>query len=250
MTTYPDLKDKIALITGSTNGIGYEIAKSLASNHVQVILNYFHSDKDAIKAFKFIKKKSPNSVLIKTDVSNPTEIIKLFQEIKKTFGHLDILVNNAAQVFEPALTAEITPQSWNKTIDACLTGPFFCIQQAIKIMTHHGKIINISSTSGISGSSTSPAYAAAKAGLINLTLTYSKELAPKINVNAIAPGITNTRWHHSKPISVIQQICGNIPLKRIGKTIDIANSVLFLASKSSDYVTGQVLVINGGSSLK
>ena len=187
------LKNKVALITGSSRGIGKAIAIEFAKNGATVVVNYNENEKEAEKTIIEIKKYSPKSFAIKADVSKIEEVKNIFIQIKEKFGKVDILVNNAG-VRKDNLIIKTSQEEWSEIIDVNLKGTFNCIQEATKLMIlNGGKIINITSVVGIIGNPGQAAYTASKAGVIALTKTAAKELAElKITVNAIAPGLIET----------------------------------------------------------
>jgi 3-oxoacyl-[acyl-carrier protein] reductase len=244
--------NKVVLITGSSHGIGKGIAQRLGKKGAIVVINYLKSKKAADEIVKEInQQKKGSAIAIKADVSKINSVAKMTRQIIKKFNRIDILINNAGIVYEPADWINISPKNWDKTIATNLTGVFNCIKTIAPIMTKQkkGNILNISSIAGLFGNTYCPAYSASKAGVINLTPTFAKELAPYINVNSLAPGLTNTRWHKYKDKEYKQNAIKNIPLKRIGEIDDIVNAVEFLISEKSSFITGQTLIIDGGTTL-
>lgn len=252
MLSNGSFKNKVILITGASHGIGKGCAFYFASQQATVIINYLKSKKAANEIVKTINQSQKGqAIAIKADVSKINQVDKMINQIIKKYNKIDILVNNAGIVYTPADWKNISPTNWNKTINTNLTGVFNCIKIVAPIMMKQkkGKILNISSTSGIFGNAYSPAYTTSKAGVVNLTQAFAKELAPYINVNSIAPGQTNTRWHKYKNEKDKQNIINNTPLRRMGKIDDIVNAVEFLISEKSNFITGQTLIIDGGATL-
>jgi len=242
------LKNKIALITGSSRGIGKATALLFAKEGAKVIVNYFSSEKEAFAVVDDIKKLGSDAIAIKCDVSKETDVKKMVQKIIDKFGKIDILVNNAGIVFDVPFFDRSVEQ-WKKTLDVNLLGTFLCSkyvsQQMLK--TNGGKIINISSTNGIN--SFSPAamdYDSSKAGIIILTRDLAKELAPKIQVNSIAPGWVDTEMNKDLPKDFVEEETAKIYLKRFAKPEEIAKAILFLASDEASYITGSILKVDGG----
>jgi 3-oxoacyl-[acyl-carrier protein] reductase len=187
-------------------------------------------------------------IAVKADVSSISEVENLVIEVLNTFGSIDILVNNAG-ITRDNLIVRMTEKEFDDVIDTNLKGAFICTKAVSRVMIKQksGKIINVSSVIGIVGNSGQSNYAAAKAGLIGFTKSMAKELAKRgINVNAVAPGFVQTDMTSSLPEKVKEEFIKSIPLMRIGKPEDIAKGVAFLASEYSDYITGQVINIDGG----
>jgi len=242
------LKNKIALITGSSKGIGKATALLFAKEGAKIVVNYFSSEKEAFAVVDEIKKIGSDAIAIKCDVSKETDVKKMVQKIIDKFGKIDILVNNAGIVFDVPFFDRSVEQ-WKKTLDVNLLGTFLCSkyvsQQMLK--TNGGKIINISSTNGIN--SFSPAamdYDSSKAGIIILTRDLAKELAPKIQVNSIAPGWVDTEMNKDLPKDFVEEETAKIYLKRFAKPEEIAKAILFLASDEASYITGSILKVDGG----
>jgi 3-oxoacyl-[acyl-carrier protein] reductase len=242
------LKGKTAVVTGGSRGIGKSIALELASKGANVVVNYTKNIESAEAVVGEIKAMGVSGMAIKADVSNNAEVENLVNEVLNTFGSIDILVNNAG-ITRDNLIIRMTEKDFDDVINTNLKGAFICTKAVSKVMIKQkaGKIINISSVVGIIGNAGQSNYAAAKAGLIGFTKSMAKELAKRgINVNAVAPGFIETDMTSKLPEKVKEEFINNIPLTRIGKPQDIAKTVLFLASEYSDYITGQVINIDGG----
>lgn len=241
------LEGKVALVTGCKQGIGYGIALSLAENGAEVILNDISiSEEDDI--YKEISKMGEKAVCMSADISKEEDVDSIFYKIQSKFGKLDILVNNAG-ITRDAMSQKMTMEQWNQVIGVNLTGTFLCAKAAVRLMEEAGggSIINFSSLAGVKGNIGQANYSSTKAAVIGLTKTLSLEYAgKKIRVNAIAPGIIDTPMTQTIPDTVIENMISRIPLQRMGTPRDIANVVLFLASSRSDYITGQVIHVNGG----
>ena len=241
------LKDKVALITGSSRGIGEATALLFAKEGARVVVNHSKSDKEVDEDVKKIKKIGSDSIAIKCDVSDEKEVKKMVEKTMETFGRIDILVNNAGIVFDVPF-AERTVEQWKKTLDVNLLGVFLCSKYVAPHMSKNGgRIVNISSTSGVNSFSTeSMDYGAAKAGVIILTRTLAKELAPKILVNSIAPGWIDTYMNKDLPKDYVEKETEKIYLKRFAKPEEVAKAILFLSSDDASYITGITLIVDGG----
>ncbi len=235
------LKDKVVLITGSSRGIGKAIALELNKKGCKVIINYSKDKDNAEQVAKLV-----NSIAIKADVSNFEECKSMVDEIISKYGKIDFLINNAGMVQDKTFR-NMTKEEWHKVIDVDLNSMFNVTKQVIENMVNqnYGKIINISSVSGQIGFFGQTNYSAAKAGVIGFTKSLSREVASKgITVNAIAPGIIDKGLGKKIPKEVLDKYLENVPLKRMGKTEEIAHAVVFLLE--NDYITGQVINVNGG----
>ncbi|WP_271629532.1 3-oxoacyl-[acyl-carrier-protein] reductase [Caldicellulosiruptor sp. DIB 104C] len=242
------LKDKVALITGASRGIGRAIALKFGQNGANVVINYSSSEFQAQTLKEEIEKLGVKALTIKCDVSNSEEVNAMFSQIEKEFGRLDILVNNAG-ITKDGLILRMNKEDFDKVIAINLKGAFLCAKAASKIMVkqREGNIINISSVVGIIGNVGQTNYAASKAGIIGLTKSLAKELASRnIRVNAIAPGFIKTDMTEVLSDKVKEMMLSSIPLGRFGEAEEVANVALFLASSLSSYITGQVIVVDGG----
>lgn len=242
------LKDKVALITGASRGIGRAIALKFAQNGANVIINYSSSQSQAEELKEEIEKIGTKAMIIKCDVSNADEVSQMFSQVEKEFGRLDILVNNAG-ITKDGLILRMDEEDFDKVIAINLKGAFLCARAAAKMMVKQrsGNIINISSVVGIAGNIGQANYAASKAGIIGLTKSLAKELASRnIRVNAIAPGFIKTDMTEVLSDKVKEVMLSSIPLGRFGEADEVANVALFLASNLSSYITGQVIVVDGG----
>lgn len=246
------LKDKTALITGGARGIGGTTAFLFAKEGAKVgILDLREEGLRKIK--DQAKKKGIALTTFVGDVSKKDQIESVMQEFVQEFGRIDVLVNNAGiAISRPFL--EKTVEDWKKTLEVNLIGIFVCSQAAARYMLEQksGKIINISSIRGIDhcGREGIMDYSASKAAVISLTKTMAKELAPHVNVNTVAPGHTNTEMIKSLPEEIRKNMIEGSYLKRLAKPQEIAKAILFLASNDADFITGQLLLVDGGFSLK
>lgn len=241
------LTDKVAIITGGANGIGLEAVRTFAREGARVALADFDSE-TGLKRQEELKKEGYDILFVQVNVADRASVDAMVEEVKNTYGKIDILVNNAG-ITRDAMLAKMTVDQFQQVIDVNLTGVFHCAQAVLPSMVEqgNGKIINTSSVTGTYGNVGQTNYAAAKAGLIGMTQTWAKELGRKgINVNAVAPGFTETGMVAQVPEKVIDQMVSQVPMGRLGKPSDIANAYLFLASDESDYINGHVLHVDGG----
>ncbi|MDH4265939.1 MAG: 3-oxoacyl-ACP reductase FabG [Deltaproteobacteria bacterium] len=244
------LKDKVAIVTGAGRGIGEAIALLFAEEGAKVVVNDVN-EADGNRTGEAIKSKGGKAVVVIGSVTVRDIAQKMMDTAVKEFGIVDILVNNAG-ILRDAMLHKMTDEQWDQVIDVNLKGVFLCTQCAAQVMREkrYGKIINLSSAMW-KGNPGQLNYSAAKAGVIGLTKTAAKELAPKgINVNAIAPGLIWTDMLKSTPPAILERMQKNlattVPLNRLGLPRDVANVALFLASDESSYVTGQVIYCDGG----
>ncbi len=246
-----ELKNKVAIVTGSRRGIGYGIALYLAKEGCNIVISDIEQ-KDCQKAAKEIEEKTgAQSLAFACDVSKKEEVGDLMRKTIEKFGRLDILVNNAG-VFPLVPFQNMTEKDWDRVLDVNLKSVFLCSQAAIKVMKPGGKIINISSIASFVGFPGLVHYCASKGGMNSMIRAMALELAPqKINVNAIAPGaIDTTGASQASNEDAKKQTIASIPLSRMGAPEDIANAVVFLASEKSAYITGQTIIIDGGWTLR
>lgn len=242
------LKDKVAIVTGGTRGIGRAIALKLADQGANIVINYRNSDKEAEELKSILEGKGVKVLTVKCDISNFEDSKNLMDKCKEVFGKIDILVNNAG-ITKDTLIMRMKEEDFDNVIDINLKGTFNCAKHASAIMLKQrfGKIINMTSVVGIAGNAGQVNYAASKAGVIGLTKSLAKELGSRgITVNAVAPGFINTDMTASLSEKVKEEASKNIPLKRLGDPEDVANLVGFLASDAANYITGQVINVDGG----
>lgn len=239
---------KTALVTGASRGIGAAIAKKLAARGFMVIINYGHSSAAAEEVKNQIEQAGGQAVLMQGDVSSGDDVDRMFKDIKKTWGRLDVLVNNAG-INRDTLLVRMKEDQWDAVLSTDLKSVFFTTKAAASLMMRQrsGSIINIASVVGITGNAGQANYAAAKAGVIGFTKSVAKELAARgIRVNAIAPGFIETDMTDAIPEKIREGMMETIPLRRGGKAEDVANAVAFLASDDAGYIIGQVLKVDGG----
>ena len=242
------VKDKNAIVTGGTRGIGREIARTLAQNGANITINYRKYNEEVESLIEELKSFGVKVVACKCDVSNEEEVINFIKEVKDKFESIDILVNNAG-ITKDGLIIRMSEKDFDDVIDVNLKGTFNTTKAVSSIMVkqRYGKIINISSVVGVAGNAGQCNYAASKAGVIGFSKSVARELAARnINVNVIAPGYINTDMTSVLPDRVKEEVIKTIPMRKIGEPKEIANLVLFLSSNSSDYITGQVINVDGG----
>ncbi len=243
-----NLSGKTAVITGASRGIGRAIALKLAELGANVVVNYSNSSNKAEEVVNEIKDIGREAMAIKADVSNPEDVNAFVKEVSKKFDSIDILINNAG-ITKDTLLIRMKDEDWEKVIDINLKGTYLCTKLFGKKMMKQrsGKIINITSVVGIMGNAGQANYAASKAGVIGFTKSIAKEFSSRnINVNAIAPGFIETEMTDSLSDEIRENYTKSIPLGKLGKAEDIANVVAFLCSQESNYITGQVINVDGG----
>lgn len=242
------LKGKTAIVTGAAKGIGRAIALKLASNGANIVLNYRSSEKQAIEVEEEIKKFGVQVLRVKGDISNLSDVENLVKQAKEKFDKIDIIVNNAG-ITKDTLLLRMSEQDFDSVINTNLKGVFNCLKTIVPVMVKQksGKIINLSSVVGLVGNAGQVNYAASKAGVIGMTKSLAKEVGSRgITVNAVAPGFIETDMTEVLGDKFKDESKKAIPLKRLGKPEDVANVVYFLASDLADYVTGQVINVDGG----
>lgn len=240
--------EKTALVTGASRGIGRAIALDLASKGFAVALNYAGSHDAAEAVKKEIEDAGGKAFTVQGDVSKSEDVDRIFKTVKDEFGGLDVLVNNAG-INRDALLIRMKESNWDDVIATDLKSDFLTTKAAAAMMMRErkGSIINISSVVGIMGNIGQANYAAAKAGVIGLTKACAKEMAARnIRVNAVAPGFIETAMTDGIPEKIREGMIASIPMGRMGQPEDIARAVCFLASDDASYITGQVLVVDGG----
>lgn len=239
---------KVMLITGASRGIGAATAILAAKNGYNVVINYNNSYDSALDIQNKIASVGGKSMIVKADVSDSNQVSTMLEVVHNELGSVDVLVNNAG-VASFSLFTDISEEEWARVFNINVKGAFLVSKSVIPDMVHkkQGKIINVSSIWGITGSSCEVLYSATKAALIGMTKALAKELGPSgINVNCVAPGVIDTDMNAMLSSDDINSLIDETPLSRIGKPEDIAETILFLASEKSNFITGQVLSPNGG----
>jgi len=241
------LKDKVALVTGSAQGIGREIALALAAEGADVVISDINMEK-AVLAAGEVEGLGRRSLALELDVTSFAKVEEAVNKILDKFRKVDILVNNAG-ITKDNLLLRMSDAEWDTVLQVNLKGTFNCIKAVSRVMLKQrsGKIISIASIIGIIGNAGQANYAASKAGIIALTKTTAKELASRgINVNAVAPGFIQTEMTARLPEELKQKMLGVIPLNKFGTPADVAGVCVFLASEEAHYITGQTIVVDGG----
>lgn len=244
------LKDKVVVVTGSSSGIGRAIAVQFAKEGAKVIINYRENKKGAEETLVQIKALKADGLIVRADVSKESDVDHLFETVVDHFGTVDILVNNAAIGTDKRPFMEASYDDLKEMIDTDITSVFMCSRRAADIMLKqgHGKILNTSSIRGWEHGGRAPVYAAAKAAVNSFTRTFAKQVAPDIQVNAVAPGFVRTRTYDAMPPEMLQGFLGQTYLKRWVTVEEIADTFVFLAK--NDALTGQVIYVDAGFTLK
>jgi len=241
------LKGKVALVTGAAQGIGKAVALLLARNGADIVVSDVNLEK-AEETAKEIEGLGQQALATKTNVADANDVERMVQAALERFGRIDILVNNAG-ITRDKLLLRMSDEDWDAVLGVNLKGTFLCTRAVIRPMAKQksGKIVNIASVVGAMGNAGQANYGASKAGVIGFTKTVAREYAPRgINVNAIAPGYIETPMTEALPDKAKEELKRLIPMDRLGKPEDVAEAVLFLVSEASNYITGQVLHVNGG----
>ena len=239
---------RVSLITGGSRGIGKAIALQLASQGVQVAVNYISNRTAADEVVKLIENQGVSAVAVQGDVTKRADVERIFTTTAETLGSVEILVNNAG-IISDSLLMRMSDEDWDSVIDLDLRSIFLCTREAIRTMLRNkwGRIINIGSVVGLRGNSGQANYAAAKAGMVGFTQSIAKEVASRnITVNCVAPGYVETDIVEDLPMDLKQSIMDRVPVGRFGYPEEIAGMVGFLASEAASYVTGQAIAVDGG----
>lgn len=243
-----NLTGKVALVTGASRGIGQATAIELAKAGADIVVNFIGNEAVAQETVEAIEALGRKVIKIKADVGNAEEVQAMVDEAVATFGHIDILVNNAG-ITRDGLLIRMKDSDWDDVLNINLKGVYLVSKAVAKIMVKQrsGRIINMTSVSGVTGNVGQANYAAAKAGVIGFTKTCAKELAARgITVNAVAPGFIETAMTDVLPEKIKEGIAATVPFGRMGQPEEIASVVTFLASDFASYITGQVLNVDGG----
>lgn len=243
-----NLKDKKVLITGSSRGIGAEIAKKMAHLGAEVTLNYAHSQTRAEEVKKEIEAAGGTAHVVQADVSDFDEAAELVKTAYSKMDGLNVLINNAG-ITRDKLLLRMKEEDWDQVLDINLKGVFNCTKNAVRYLlkAENGKLINLSSVVGINGNAGQANYSAAKAGIVGFTKTMAKELASKgVCSNAIAPGFIDTEMTDELSENIKEGVINQVPLARFGKAEEVADLAAFLASDNANYINGEVIKIDGG----
>jgi 3-oxoacyl-[acyl-carrier protein] reductase len=251
MQNYLDLTGRTALITGASSGIGAATASLFADLGARVAIGYFHNEAGAEGVRKNIEAAGGKAIAVRADVSRADEIGPLFRRVTEQLGAIDILVNNAGSLMRRMRIGEVTEQNWDEIVNLNLKSAVLCSQAVAAAMVERkgGSIVNVSSIAGRNGGGPGAgAYASAKGGLISFTKALAKELAPHgVRVNCVSPGVIDTPFHEafSTP-EMMRNFVTAIPLGRVGKPMECANVIAFLASDAASFVVGETIEVNGG----
>ena len=251
-----ELSGKCAIVTGSAVGVGRATALELAKRGANVVVNYSRSEEEAKETVAMVEALGANALLVRADVSNDAEVRAMVAAAVDAFGGVHVLVNNAGTTafVDFADLEGMTEELWDRILAVNLKGPFFCARAAAEAMkgSGEGAIVNIASIAGVKAIGSSIAYAASKAGLINLTVALARVLAPEVRVNCVAPGFIDTRWLRQglgefyEPAK--QRTAEQTPLGRVATPEDVAQITLSLI-EGADFVTGQTIIIDGGNAI-
>ena len=243
-----NLTGKVALVTGASRGIGQATAIDLAKAGADIVVNFIGNEAVAQETVEAIEALGRKAIKIKADVGNAEDVQAMVDEAVAAFGHIDILVNNAG-ITRDGLLIRMKDSDWDDVLNINLKGVYLVTKAVAKLMVKQraGRIINMTSVSGVTGNVGQGNYAAAKAGVIGFTKTCAKELAARgITVNAVAPGFIETEMTDVLPEKIKEGIAATVPFGRMGQPEEIASVVTFLASDFASYITGQVLNVDGG----
>ena len=242
------LENQVVLVTGGSRGIGKAAALACAREGAHIIINYAGNVKAAEETVKEISDLGQKCLAVQADISKLADVERLIEEATAEFGKIDILVNNAG-ITRDGLLMRMKEEDWDAVIETNLKGIFLCTKAVIRGMMKQrsGRIINMTSVVGVMGNAGQANYAAAKAGVIGFTKSTAKELASRgITVNAIAPGFIHSDMTSVLPENVKEEMVKAIPIGRMGEAEEVADAVVFLASNSARYITGQVIHVDGG----
>ena len=240
-----------AIVTGGSRGIGRAVAMRLAKDGMNLVINYRGNSAAAEETERLCRELGAEVLLVQGDVSRAEDCEKLAAQAKEAFGRVDVLVNNAG-ITRDGLLARMTEEDFRAVLDVNLVGPWNMMKARNRIMMkqRYGRIVNLSSVTGLMGNMGQTNYAAAKAGILGMTKSYAREVAGRgITVNAVAPGFIDTDMTEAMPEGAKDKIITGIPMGRTGKPEDVAEAVAFLASEQAGYITGEVLRVDGGMAM-
>lgn len=240
-----------AIVTGGSRGIGRAVAVRLAKDGMNLVINYRGNSAAAEETERICRELGAEVLLVQGDVSRAEDCEKLAAQAKEAFGRVDVLVNNAG-ITRDGLLARMTEEDFRAVLDVNLVGPWNMMKAVNRIMMkqRYGRIVNLSSVTGLMGNMGQTNYAAAKAGILGMTKSYAREVASRgITVNAVAPGFIDTDMTEAMPEGAKDKIITGIPMGRTGKPEDVAEAVAFLASEQAGYITGEVLRVDGGMAM-
>ena len=240
-----------AIVTGGSRGIGRAVAVRLAKDGMNLVINYRGNSAAAEETERLCRELGAEVFLVQGDVSRAEDCEKLAAQAKEAFGRVDVLVNNAG-ITRDGLLARMTEEDFRAVLDVNLVGPWNMMKAVNRIMMkqRYGRIVNLSSVTGLMGNMGQTNYAAAKAGILGMTKSYAREVAGRgITVNAVAPGFIDTDMTEAMPEGAKDKIITGIPMGRTGKPEDVAEAVAFLASEPAGYITGEVLRVDGGMAM-
>lgn len=240
-----------AIVTGGSRGIGRAVAMRLAKDGMNLVINYRGNSAAAEETERLCRELGAEVLLVQGDVSRVEDCEKLATQAKEAFGRVDVLVNNAG-ITRDGLLARMTEEDFRAVLDVNLVGPWNMMKAVNRIMMkqRYGRIVNLSSVTGLMGNMGQTNYAAAKAGIVGMTKSYAREVASRgITVNAVAPGFIDTDMTEAMPEGAKDKIITGIPMGRTGKPEDVAEAVAFLASEQAGYITGEVLRVDGGMAM-
>lgn len=240
-----------AIVTGGSRGIGRAVAVRLAKDGMNLVINYRGNSEAAEETERLCRELGAEVLLVQGDVSRAEDCEKLAAQAKEAFGRVDVLVNNAG-ITRDGLLARMTEEDFRAVLDVNLVGPWNMMKAVNRIMMkqRYGRIVNLSSVTGLMGNMGQTNYAAAKAGILGMTKSYAREVASRgITVNAVAPGFIDTDMTEAMPEGAKDKIITGIPMGRTGKPEDVAEAVAFLVSEQAGYITGEVLRVDGGMAM-
>jgi len=246
-----DLHGAVALVTGGSRGIGRACALTLAEAGADVLISFHRAEAAAAETVAAIARLGRRARTSKVDVASASDVERLFEDLRRSFGTLDVLVNNAG-VIADSLVGAMEVAAWDKVLEVNLRGTYLCTRGALPLMIprHRGKIVNVASVAALRGGRGQGNYAAAKGGILAFTRACAVELAAKgIQVNAVMPGMIATEMSASVRKRAGERLLGAIPAGRYGQPEEVAGAVLFLASSLADYVTGHALAVDGGMAI-